>query len=233
VNAPELLRATFTKPSWRGDYLALSGNTDCYQPLETTYRLTRRILEICLEFRNPVGIVTKSALVRRDIDLLAALHREASVRVHVGIPFTDPDMARAIEPFAASLDARFATIRALGEVGVPVGVGVAPIIPGLNDDQVAGVLERAAAEGATSAFQILLRMPAEVKDVFPPRLEAALPLRRKHVESALRDTRGGRLNDSRFGHRMSVSGGRWRAIEELFETSSCRLAPRVTRRPGT
>jgi DNA repair photolyase len=244
VNAPELLREAFLGSRWRGDLIALSGNTDCYQPLEASYRLTRRILEVCREFRNPVGVVTKSTLVLRDLDLLGPLAREARLRVTVSIPFADEVMCREIEPFAPPPAARLRAIEALAEAGIPTGVGVAPIIPGLNDEQVAEILERAAEAGATSAFRILLRLPAEVKDVFLPRLVESFPLRARRVEAAIRGMRDGRLNDSRFGCRMEGKGDRWRVTEDLFEMTCRRLGiefardygpseePTTFRRPG-
>jgi DNA repair photolyase len=244
VNAPELLRETFLRPSWRGETLAFSGATDCYQPIEARYRLTRRCLAVCAEFRNPVGIVTKNSLVLRDLDLLHTLAEEASVVVHLSIPFSDPDLARAIEPYAPPPEVRFRTLEALAEAGIPVGVGVAPIIPGLNDDQIVTILTRAAAAGARSAFRIALRLPAEVRPVFLSRLEKELPLRARKVEAAVREMRGGRLNDPRFGKRMEGAGRRWLAITDLFDLTCRRLGlnhhqdygpaepPSTFRRPG-
>ena len=223
TNAPELLRQRFLKPSWTGELLVFSGVTDCYQPLEASYELTRRCLEVCLEFCNPVGIVTKGALVRRDAALLGELSARAGATVHISIPFADDALARAIEPFASSPSARFDTLRRLAEAGVRVGVMVAPIIPGLNDSQVPEVLERAAAAGASSAGHTLLRLPAEVAPVFEERLREAAPLRAGKVLSALSELHGGRLNDPRFGSRMRGSGPRWQAIESLFEVHCRRL----------
>src|SRR4051812_17453432 len=133
VNAPQLLRAEFMKPSWKGNEIVFSFTSDPYVPLEAHYKLTRQCLEICLEFRNPVGIVTKSALVRRDIDILSELAKEASVTVFLTIPFRDQETARALEPFAPSPDARFKAMEELAKAGIPVGIGVAPLILSLND----------------------------------------------------------------------------------------------------
>ncbi|HZJ70965.1 MAG TPA: PA0069 family radical SAM protein [Planctomycetota bacterium] len=223
TNAPELLRRRFLSRSWTGELLVFSGVTDCYQPLEASYELTRRCLAVCLEFGNPVGIITKGALVRRDADLLGELSARAGAKVHVSIPFADDALARAIEPFASSPSARFDTLRRLAAAGVRVGVMVAPIIPGLNDSQVPEILERAAAAGATSAGHVLLRLPAEVLPVFEERLREAVPLRAGKVLSALAELHGGRLNDPRFGSRMRGSGPRWQAIESLFELHCRRL----------
>jgi DNA repair photolyase len=209
TNAPELLRKRFLSRTWTGELLVFSGVTDCYQPLEASYELTRRCLAVCLEFGNPVGIITKGALVRRDASLLGELSARAGATVHVSIPFADDALARAIEPFASSPSARFDTLRRLSEAGVRVGVMVAPIIPALNDSQVPEILERAAAAGATSAGHVLLRLPAEVRP--------------GKVLSALAEQRGGRLNDPRFGARMHGAGPRWQAIESLFELHCRRL----------
>jgi DNA repair photolyase len=223
VNAPEKLRETFMKKSWKGELLVLSGNTDCYQPLEVSYALTRRCLEVCREFRNPVGLITKSALIRRDIDVLAALAREARAYVHMSIAFADDQMARKIEPNAPAPSTRFAAMKALSEAGIPVGVGVAPIIPGLNDSQVAEILERSRENGATRAFRVMLRLPSEVKPVFLERLQEAYPDRAQKVINAVKEMRDGKLYNSTFGERGKGSGQRWDAIEWLFDLTCKRV----------
>ncbi len=229
VNVAERLRAAFDRPSWRGETLAFSGNTDCYQPIEATYGLTRACLEVCAEYRNPVGVITKSVLVRRDRDVLARLAQEARCRVMLSIPFARDEDAKRIEPFASPPSKRFETLRILREAGVPVGVGVAPILPGLNDDQVPEILERAAEAGADTAFKILLRLPAEVLPVFTSRLEEAVPLRAKKVKHAILEMRGGTMNDPRFGSRMRGSGPRWALVEALFDKTCARLGLNTAR----
>ena len=223
VNAAERLREAFQKPSWCGEVVVLSGNTDCYQPLEIQYELTRRCLEVCLEFRNPVGIITKGSIVRRDVDILSALARTARAAVYVSIPFADEEMARAIEPWAPSIKARFDTLKILSEAGIPTGISVSPIIPGLNDSQIAEVLERAAEAGATRAFHMLLRLPNEVKPIFTERLTEAYPDRLDKVMNGIKAARGGALNDPRFGQRMTGSGPRWEAAQYLFDSTCRRL----------
>lgn len=223
VNAPEVLEATFRRKSWRGEVIAFSGNTDCYQPLEATYELTRRCLEVCNAYRNPVCVITKGALVARDAKLLGELAQRAGVRVTVSIAFSDETMARALEPNAPLPSARFAALRALHDAGVPVGLALAPVIPGINDAQIAEVLERAAACGADEAFTTLLRLPAELKEVFTQRLQEAFPGRAKKVLNAIREMRGGELYRSGFGTRQVGEGARWSAIERLFEVTCKRL----------
>src|SRR5688572_23214747 len=160
VNAPELLRSELASARWkRGrETIVFSGVTDCYQPLEASYEVTRRCLEICHEFRHPIAVITKGALVRRDAALLARMERRGGAHVSVSIPFASDEDARRIEPLASSATTRFETIRRLSEAGVPVGVAVAPLIPGLNDFQVPEILARAREAGASSAFLVLLRL---------------------------------------------------------------------------
>ncbi|HVY47468.1 MAG TPA: PA0069 family radical SAM protein [Minicystis sp.] len=223
VDAPEMLAATFDKKGWKGELILFSGNTDCYQPLEASYRLTRRCLEVCLAYRNPVGVITKSALVRRDVDVLSQLARRARCRATISIPFSDEAMARAIEPYAAAPAARFETIRRLAAEGVSVGVNVAPVIPGLNDTQIVEVLERAKEAGAGRAAILPVRLAAEVMPVFFERLAAAFPDRVGKVTRAVREMRGGKLNESGFGARMQGLGPRWEATSRLFEAHAARL----------
>lgn len=223
LRAPELLRAAFERPSWRGETVAFSGATDPYQPLEAAYRLTRRCLEVCAGYRNPVTVVTKAPLVERDIDLLRELHRVARARVTVSLPFLDPGRARALEPWAASPARRLLTIERLARAGVPVAVNVAPVIPGLNDEEIPRVLAAAAAAGARRAAWLLLRLPGSTREVFAQRLRAALPERAERVLHGIRETRGGCLSDSRFGVRGRGEGNRAEAIAALFEVAARKL----------
>jgi len=240
-NAAELLRAELSRPSWKGHTIAFSGNTDCYQPLEAVYGLTRACLETCLEFRNPVGVITKSALVRRDVELLERLAREARAFVTLSIPFADDAMSRAIEPGTSSPSSRFETLRILSEAGIPTGVGVAPVIPGLNDGQVAEILRRARAAGARRSFLLPVRLAGATLPVFRERLEAAFPDRAPKVWSAILQIRDGKWNESRFGDRMTGVGPRWAAVDALYRAECRRLgmnadedeeeAPTTFRRP--
>lgn len=224
VNAPELLRQAFERPSWRGESITISGNTDCYQPLEASYRLTRRCLETCLAYRNPVAIITKGGVILRDVELLAELARRTSVHVFITIPFLDEQVRRALEPFAAPIERRFEALRRLSECGVVTGISLAPIIPGLNESDLPALLERARDAGAELAFMTLLRLPAQVKDVFFERVAATLhPKRVEKITHALREVRGGGLYDARFGKRMQGEGKRWALLEQLFAQQCKRL----------
>jgi DNA repair photolyase len=223
VNAPERLALELARPVLRGETIVFSGNTDCYQPLEACYGLTRRCLEVCRDRGNPVAVITKAALVRRDADVLAAIARRSEARVFLSIPFADDRVARRIEPGAPAPARRFETLRALRDAGVPTGVSLAPLIPGLNDSDVPEILERARAAGAEVAFTTLVRLPQEVLPVFRERLAEAFPERARKVESAIRELRGGRWNESRFGARMRGEGPRWEAVRRLFEIHCRRL----------
>ena len=179
--APELLRRVFETRSWRGDVIVLSGATDCYQPLEASYRLTRRCLEVCAEYGNPVAIVTKGALIERDIDVLARLTEVARATVSLSIPLWNPEHARALEPLVATPQRRIRTIERLAETGIDVGVSVAPLIPGLGEEGLFDLLAAAKAAGARRAVASLLRLPRPVDAIFAERVQATLPLRASRV----------------------------------------------------
>jgi len=223
TNVAERLREEFRRPSWKGEVIAFSGNTDCYQPLEAVYSLTRRCLEVCRAFRNPVGMITKGALIRRDIPLLAAMSREMKVSVSLSIPFADDATGRAVEPGASLPSQRFETLRMLSDAGIETGIAIAPVIPGLNDSHVAPLLQRARAAGAQSAFLVLVRLSGQTLPVFEERLEEAFPDRARKIWNAIEEMRGGRRNDTRFHDRMTGRGPRWSAIQTLFDVECRRL----------
>jgi len=222
VRAPELLRKELMRPSWKGEQIVFSFTSDPYIPLEANYKLTRACLEVCAEFRNPVGIVTKSALIRRDIDVLQTLTREASLGVYFSIPFDDYDIARALEPFAPSPNARFAAMKELADAGIQVGIGIAPTIPGLTTD-IPRLLKRARHCGATKAFINMLRLPGSVAPYFEQRLREKLPTKANRVLNRIREARGGKLNSSVFGERMRGKGQYWQAQEKLFNLYAKKL----------
>ncbi len=228
--AAELLDKALSKKSWRGDAIVFSGVTDCYQPLEASYRLTRACLEICEAHANPIGIITKGPLVERDVDVLAALARKADVHVTISIPFWDKDKARAIEPYVATPERRVRIIERLVQQGIEVGVNVAPIIPGLNDQDIPAVLAAARGAGATSAGWVLLRLPGSVREVFTTRLQAELPLSVDRVLHRIRETRGGELYDPRFGKRGRGEGPYAGAIDSLFRATAIKLGYRLRER---
>ncbi len=222
-HAAELLREAFDKPSWRGELIMFSGVTDCYQPLEATLKLTRGCLEVCAAYGNPVGIITKAPLVERDIDVLTQLHQKARVSVTVSVPLWDAEKARAIEPYVATPQRRIRTIAKLAEAGIPVGVNVAPHIPGLADEGMGEILEAAAAAGATHAGFVFLRLPGSVATVFEARVREALPLRAERILARVRDARGGKLYDPRFGKRQRGEGPHAEAARAIFDQTCKRL----------
>jgi DNA repair photolyase len=223
VRAPELLRQELMKPSWKGDALTFSFTSDPYLPLETHYRLTGLCLEVCLEFRQPVVLVTKSALVRRDKELLRDLTLEAGCSVNFTIPFRDAETARGLEPFAPSPDARFRAMEELAGMGIPVGLGIAPVIPGLNDSHIPDLLKRAHEAGARTAWMTMLRLPGSVAAYFEQRLRERLPTKAGRVMSHIREERGGRLNSSEFGARMRGTSEQWRLVEQVFKVHCRKL----------
>ncbi|MEK9141604.1 MAG: PA0069 family radical SAM protein [Nitrospirota bacterium] len=240
-DAPQLLRRAFEKPSWHGELIVFSGNTDCYQPLEAEYGLTRACLEVCTEYRNPVGIITKGALILRDLDALVRLHREAWVTVYFSIPFSSDDIARKVEPHAPSIAKRFSAMKALSDAGIPTGLSIAPVIPGLNEDDIPELLDRAYGAGARTATYSLLRLSGSLKPVFLDRIGEAFPERIGKITNRLREVRGGALTESRFFKRQAGEGPYWELIEQLFALARRRAGftedvtsavPQTFRRPG-
>ena len=230
--AAELLRETFEKPSWKGELVMFSGVTDCYQAVEKELKLTRQCLEVCLEYRNPVSIISKSGLIERDVDLIAELAREAGASLSVSLAWTDAELARTIEPWAASPQRRLKVIETFAKAGVPVGIMMAPIIPGLNDSQMVGLLEAAKAAGAQWAGWTLLRLPGAVKEVFEDRLRVSLPLVADRVMNRVRDTRGGKLYDPAFFTRGRGVGVYAETIAMMFDTTVKRLGLNEGREPS-
>ncbi len=239
--AAALLRQAFEKRSWQGELVVFSGNTDCYQPVESTHGLTRACLEVCTEYRNPVGIITKGTIPVRDMDLFRQLQERAWIRVYFSIAFADDETARLVEPQAPSISARFETMRVLSEAGIPTGISVAPIIPGLNEDAIPEILSRAKAAGATSATWSLLRLPGNVESVFFERIRDAFPDRTSKIIHRIREVRGGALSDAEFFSRHHGTGTYWRCLEQLFELGRRRAGfvqddtpvPQTFRRPET
>jgi len=222
ANAAELLRAELSRPGYRCEVISLGANTDPYQPIERKYRITRGILEVLSECDHPLGIVTKSALVERDLDLLAPMAKKGLVHVFVSIGTLDHELMRRLEPRTSAPKRRLEVLRSLCEAGIPCGVLVAPIIPFLNDRDMEAVLERSAAQGAGIAGYQILRLPYELKDLFKDWLERHYPLKAAHIMSQIRQMRGGRENDPRFGARMSGEGIFAELQEQRFRLACAR-----------
>jgi DNA repair photolyase len=241
TRAPDLLRRELTSPRWQPQSIAMSGVTDCYQPAERHFRVTRGCLEVCAEFRQPISIVTKNALVTRDRDVLAELARHQCTAVYVSVTTLDPDLAGKLEPRASRPAARLRAIRELADAGIPVGAMVAPIIPGLTDHEMPAILDAVAAAGATRAGYVVMRLPHAVKDVFLQWLDDHAPSKKARVLDRVRELRGGKLNVSEWGVRLRGEGIFADQLRALFQVSARRaglnqerltLSTAAFRRPG-
>ena len=229
-NAPALLAQALGKPGYACAPINLGANTDPYQPIERQQQLTRRCLQVLLDHRHPLTIVTKGALILRDLDLLSELARQRLVAVYISLTSLDDELKRILEPRAAAPAARLRAIRVLREQGIPVGVLCAPIIPMINDMELEGLLQVARQAGAQSASYMLLRLPREVAPLFEDWLHAHYPQRAEHVLSLIRQSRGGALYDSRFGQRFRGEGAFAELLAQRFKLASKRLG--LDRREG-
>ena len=216
ANAAELLVKELSKPGYKCELIAIGMNTDCYQPIEREWKITRSLLEICAEFKQPVGIVTKSALVERDIDILGPMAAAGLAKVYISCASLEGELVRKLEPRAAAPHRRIETMRKLAQAGIPVGVLVAPLIPMLNDSDIETVLEAAWEAGAREASYTLVRLPHELRELFKDWLAKYFPMRAEHVMSIIRQTRGGRENDPEFGSRMTGEGVFAQLIAQRF-----------------
>ena len=215
------LREELNRRSYKPSPINLGANTDPYQPLERKLGITRSILEVLAESHHPVTVVTKGALVVRDIDVLSRLAAERLVKVFVSVTTLDDELKRRMEPRAASPKARLAAVGKLAAAGIPTGVMFAPVVPAINDHELEAVVDASAAAGAKTAGYVLLRLPGEVKDLFFDWLELHFPDRAQRVRNRIRELRGGRDNDSRFGHRMRGQGPWAELLRRRFD-ASCR-----------
>lgn len=222
-NAPELLAQQLQKKNWKPDAIMLSGNTDCYQPIERKLKITRKILEVLLEYRHPVGIITKNSLILRDLDLLTEMASMRLAKVSLSITTLDEKLRLAMEPRTATGKQRLKAIEKLAAAGIPVNVMIAPIIPGLNNHEIPTIMEAAAKAGATSAGYTMARLNGPVGDVFSDWIYKTYPDRAEKVLSQISTAHGGSLSDSRFGKRMRGEGPQAEAIRDLFRMTKSRL----------
>jgi DNA repair photolyase len=216
-NIAEVLRRELAAPKWVPEAITLSGATDCYQPIEREHQLTRRCLEVFAETRNPVHIITKNSLVRRDMDLLQELNRYHGVGVFVSVTTLDAELAGRLEPRASAPQQRLKLVSELARAGIPVGVMMAPLMPGLTDEEIPSVLKAAREAGAQFIGYVMLRLPHRVDQLFTHWLEAHYPEKKDRVLSLIRGVRGGELKDSRFGSRMTGEGVYAEQISSLFK----------------
>jgi DNA repair photolyase len=222
-DAAMLLRQALAKPTYQCSVITLGSNTDCYQPIERRYRITREILDVLCACNHPVAIITKSALVERDIDVLAAMAQQHLVQVWISITSLTPPLLRVMEPRASAARRRLQAMKRLSDAGIPVGVMVAPIIPGLNDAELESILEAAYAAGARRAGYVMLRLPHELREIFGAWLNTHYPERAARVWSLIRDVRGGKDNVSTFGERMRGRGPVAELINQRFHLARKRL----------
>ncbi|MGE4617933.1 MAG: PA0069 family radical SAM protein [Gammaproteobacteria bacterium] len=218
-DAPEVLRRELAKPHYRCETIALGANTDAYQPIEKRLKITRHLLEVLAECSHPVTIVSKSALIERDVDLLAPMAEKKLVQVFISVTTLDRELARRMEPRAAAPQRRIETQRRLNDAGIPTGVMFAPVIPALNDHELETILEHGAQAGCRFAGTIVLRLPREVKPMFKEWLAAHYPLKYDRVMNRIRDLRGGHESDAQFGRRMKGQGVFARLLAQRFERS--------------
>ncbi len=223
VNAAQKLREAFSAKGYEPQMLNIGSATDAYQPAERRLGITRSVIEVMSEFKHAFSLITKSAGVERDLDLIAPMARRRLAAVYVSITTLDPELARILEPRAASPARRLQTIRRLADAGVPVGVSVSPVIPFINEPELEHILEAAHAAGARSAFSIVLRLPWEVNPLFQDWLRQHFPQRAERVMARVREMRGGRDNDSRFGSRMRGQGVWAQLLRQRFEKATQRL----------
>lgn len=215
--APELLREKLMSRSWVGESITFSGNTDCYQPIERKLEITRRCLQVLAEFRNPVGIITKNALVTRDIDILGPMAKLNTALVYISLTTLDNDLCNALEPRTSRPAARLRAVQELSAAGIPVGVNLAPMIPGLNDHEIPALLKAAREAGARFAGFTPLRLPLAVLPIFTEWLEEHRPERKNKVLELIRSVRGGALNDANFGSRMRGQGAVAENLRQMFK----------------
>jgi len=232
-NAPELLERELSAPGYVPKVIAIGTNTDPYQPIERRYKIMRGILEVLDRAGHPVGIVTKSALVLRDLDILARMAQRDLVKVAISVTTLDPKLARVMEPRAATPPRRLEALRQLVEAGIPTSAMVAPVIPAINDAEIERILEAVAATGVRNAGYVLLRLPLEIRDLFSEWLKENFPDRHDHVFKLVRDTRGGKDYDSAWGKRMTGSGPVAWMIGRRFEVACERLGFNTSKRKVT
>ncbi len=223
VNAAQRLRETLAKRSYRAKLLNIGSATDAYQPVERKLRITRSLIELLAECEHPFSLVTKSSGIERDLDLVAPMAERGLAAVYVSITSLDPELARILEPRAAAPHRRLQTISTLAKAGVPVGVSVSPVIPFINEPELERILEAAASAGATSAFSIVLRLPWEVNPLFQQWLDQHFPQRAARVMARVREMRGGKDYDARFGARMSGEGVWAQLLAQRFSKAVARL----------
>jgi DNA repair photolyase len=219
-NAPKLLAQEFRSLKWMPSVIMLSGNTDCYQPIERKLKITQAILQVALDHRNPIGVITKNALILRDIDILQDLARKSLVKVIISITSLNEDLRRKLEPRTSSAAKKMEVVKKLSEAGIPVGVLIGPVIPGLNDHEIPSIMKKASEMGAQSAAYTCIRLNGQLNILFEDWLQNHFPNKKDKVISQIKALHEGKLNDSQFKRRMKGSGAWAQTIHDVFEISS-------------
>lgn len=227
-NAPELLKATLNQQNWKPDLIMLSGNTDCYQPIEQKLELTCKLLQVLLQFRHPVGIITKNSLIQRDIELLQQLHYYNLVSVIISITTQNEELRRALEPRTATYKKRLDTVAFLAKHNIPVSVNIAPIIPGLNDNEIMAIAKAAAANGAQNIGYNIIRLPGEVEPIFINWLETVVPNRKDKILNQIKQIHGGSIQDAQYGRRMRGQGVIADVIKQQIQIARNNYFPTIT-----
>jgi DNA repair photolyase len=230
--APRLLEKHFQNPNWQARTIVLSGNTDCYQPVEQKLQITRKLLEVFLKYKHPVGIITKNVTITRDLDILAPLAAMDLVHVHFSLTTLDESVRRKLEPRTASAGKKLKAIEELRKRGVPVSIMIGPIIPGLNDHEIPAIMEAAANAGAQSVNYTMVRLNGAIAQVFEHWVGEAFPDRADKILNQIKSAHGGKLNDSRFGNRMRGEGLMVQSIQRLFELSKAKYFSSASKRPA-
>ncbi|PCJ87556.1 MAG: radical SAM protein [Flavobacteriales bacterium] len=218
-NAPELLEKQLSHPKWKPQPIMLSGNTDCYQPIERKLKITRKMLEVLLKFRHPVGVITKNSLILRDLDILSEMAKLNLVNVSISITSLDESLRQKLEPRTASAKKRLKNVEELSKAGIPVNIMVAPVIPGLNSFEIPEIIKQSAAHGALSAAYTIVRLNGSIAAIFENWIRKAFPNRAEKVLNQIAECHSGKLNDSRWGTRMKGQGNVAESIAKLFRVS--------------
>lgn len=224
-NAPQLLEAHFNKKSWVPELIVLSGNTDCYQPAERKFEITRELLKVCLKFRNPVGIITKNSLILRDIDILKELNEHNLLRVTLSITSLNEEIRRKMEPRTASVQQRLKTLQVLSEAGIKVNVNMAPIIPAINSSEVFDLIKTVGQHGANTASYILVRLNGHNGEIFANWVHQNFPDRAEKVLNLIKETHGGTLNENRWNIRMRGEGTYAQQVRSMFHLAKSKFLP--------
>ncbi len=230
-NAAQLLEATFQKKSWQPDLIVLSGNTDCYQPAERKFEITRQLLQVCLKYRHPVGIITKNSLILRDLDLLTQLNEMNLLRITLSITTLNEDVRRVMEPRTASVHQRLKTLKTLSENGIQVNVNMAPIIPALTSHEIFDLVKTVGEHGANSANYILVRLNGHNGDLFTDWIKKNFPDRAAKVLNHIKETHEGTLNENRWKVRMTGKGTYATQVKDMFTLAKNKFLPNQPRGP--